>query len=74
MLAALSLAPAPLCGVQDADVLELDVVMSTGVAAALQMANKKGFVDNEKDKDKKKRDGSSKTIIEGLGVRDWYRN
>ncbi len=50
--------------------LELDTVMSTGVAAALQMASKKGFFENEDTKVKKK-DGSSKIIIDGLGVRDW---
>ena len=43
--------------------------MSTGVAAALQMASKKGFIDA--DSSKEKRDGSSKTVIEGLGIRDW---
>ena len=44
----------------------------TGVAAALQMATKKGFIDSEKDKDTiKKKKGDSKTIIEGLGTRDW---
>lgn len=40
--------------------------------AALQMANKKGFINSEKEAAAKKRDKSSKTIIEGLGVRDWY--
>ena len=49
--------------------MELDTVLSTGVAAALQMAVKKGFV--EKDGKNRKRDGSSKTIIEGVGIRDW---
>ncbi len=43
--------------------------MSTGVAAALQMASKKGFIDGKGTE--KKRDGSTRTIIEGLGVRDW---
>ena len=40
--------------------------------AALQMANKKGFINSEKEAATKKRDKSSKTVIEGLGVRDWY--
>ena len=42
------------------------------MAAALQMAVKKGFV--EKDGKNRKRDGSSKTIIEGVGIRDWLDN
>lgn len=44
----------------------------TSVMAALQMANKKGFINSEKEAAAKKRDKSSKTVIEGLGVRDWY--
>ncbi|XP_019850472.1 PREDICTED: U4/U6.U5 tri-snRNP-associated protein 1-like [Amphimedon queenslandica] len=55
------------------DVLELEAKTHlTGVAAALQMATKKGFIDSEKDKEAiKKKKGDSKTIIEGLGTRDW---
>ena len=51
--------------------MELDTVLSTGVAAALQMAVKKGFVEKDIDGKNRKRDGSSKTIIEGVGIRDW---
>lgn len=44
----------------------------TGVAAALQMASKKGFIDSEKEKNViKRKKGDSRTIIEGLGARDW---
>lgn len=42
----------------------------TGVAAALQMATKKGFIDVERE-NTVKRKGDSKTIIHGLGTRDW---
>lgn len=57
--------------VQKPDVLELEAKTHlTGVVAALQMASKKGFIDLEK-KAAVRRKGDSKTIIEGLGTRDW---
>jgi U4/U6.U5 tri-snRNP-associated protein 1 len=52
------------------DVLELEAKTHlTGVMAAIQMASKKGFIEHEKEQLVKKK--NTKTIIEGLGVRDW---
>ena len=52
---------------QNSDVLQLEGNTSLGVAAALEMATKKGFVEVGREA---KKDSGSKTIID-VGVRDW---